>query len=76
MGMPDGHMPQVQGQMWILDLEWVDFGSYDPRMPPNLKLYIQRIQRDQKYIDILQKEVLQFLDEVQTKVDSFLKIAA
>lgn len=75
-GMPEDHRPQVQGQMWILGLDWVDFGSYDPRMPSNLKLYIQRIHRDQKYINWLEKEVLQFLDEVQKKVELFLNKAA
>jgi hypothetical protein len=75
-GMPEAHVPQVQGQIWVLELDWIDFVSYDPRMPASLKIYIQRIHRDQKYIDMLQKEVLKFLDEVQCKVDSFLKIAA
>jgi putative phage-type endonuclease len=75
-GTPEAHMPQIQGQIWVLGLEWVDFISYDPRMPPALKIYIQRINRNQQYIDLLKHEVLKFLDEVQSKVDSFLKIAA
>jgi predicted phage-related endonuclease len=76
LGMPEDHIPQVQGGIWVLELDWIDFISYDPRMPPDLKIYIQRIYRDQKYIDSLQIGVLRFLDEVQGKVDFFLKKAA
>jgi predicted phage-related endonuclease len=74
-GMPEHHAPQVFGQMWILDLEWIDFCSYDPRMlgdGQHLQLYRQRIMRDQAYIDELEKRVLDFLGEVEAKVQMFL----
>lgn len=74
-GMPEHHQPQVYGQMWVLDLEWVDFCSYDPRMQgdaAHLKLYKHRVMRDQKYIDQLEEDVLNFLSEVETKVQMFL----
>ncbi|MGK5020697.1 lambda exonuclease family protein [Janthinobacterium sp. LB2P10] len=73
-GMPDHHIAQVQGQMWVLDLDWIDFCSYDPRMQnggEHLKLYCKRIMRDQTYIDDLEKKVLAFLAEVQVKVNEF-----
>lgn len=76
-GMPEHHMPQVFGQMWVLGLEWVDFCSYDPRMQnggEHLKLYRQRIERDEKYIKELQERVLVFLDEVERKVQMFLEM--
>lgn len=76
-GMPEHHIPQVQGQMWVLDLEWTDFCSYDPRMQnggEHLKLYRQRIVRDEKYIAMLDCEIKSFLVEVQAKVDSLLKL--
>jgi predicted phage-related endonuclease len=74
-GMPEHHAPQVYGQMWVLGLEWVDFCSYDPRMQnggEHLKLYRQRIERDQRYIDELEERVLSFLDEVERKVQAFM----
>ena len=76
-GMPEHHTPQVQGQMWILGLDWVDFCSYDPRMQNgamHLKLYRQRIMRDEKYIVDLEIQVLDFLHEVQSGVDKFLTL--
>jgi putative phage-type endonuclease len=74
-GMPDHHKPQVFGQMWVLGLEWVDFCSYDPRMhagAEHLKLYRQRVYRDEAYIAQLEKDVLAFLALVQAKVDMFM----
>ena len=74
-GMPESHMQQAQGQMWVLDLEWIDFCSYDPRMQgdaSHLRLYRQRIMRDQAYIDQLEAQVLDFLAEVEKKVSLFM----
>ncbi|QGZ42688.1 YqaJ-like recombinase protein [Pseudoduganella flava] len=72
-GMPEHHKPQVQGQIWVLELDWVDFCSFDPRMQAgaeHLKLYRQRIYRDDAYISkTLEPGVLAFLAEVQAKVD-------
>jgi putative phage-type endonuclease len=74
-GMPEHHTPQVQGQMWVLGLDWIDFCSYDPRMQTgaeHLKLYRQRIERDERYIAELERDVLAFMAQVQQKVDMFL----
>jgi putative phage-type endonuclease len=81
IGMPEHHKPQVQGQMWVLGLDWIDFCSYDPRMQTgaeHLKLYRERIKRDDDYIAHLERDVLAFLALVQMKVDMFgaLKAAA
>lgn len=73
-GMPKGHMPQVQGVMWVLGLEWMDFCSFDPRMPPELRLYVQRVERDESYIADLEDKVLTFLAEVQIEVNDFLQM--
>jgi putative phage-type endonuclease len=72
-GMPKHHMPQVQGVMWVCGLEWMDFCSYDPRMPAELRLYVERIPRDEAYIADLEGKVLTFLAEVQIQVDDFLR---
>lgn len=78
-GMPAHHMAQVQGQMWVLGREWIDFCSYDPRMQNSarhLKLYRQRVQRDEAYITQLQAAVLDFLEEVQAEVNTYLELEA
>jgi len=63
-GMDPGHIPQIQGNLWMSGRKWCDFVSYDPRMPERMQLYVQRIERDDKYIANLESEVRKFLVEV------------
>ena len=62
-GMPDDHMAQIQGCMWITGRDWWDFTSFDPRMPDGLKLYVQRIERNDEYITNMEKEIIAFSAE-------------
>lgn len=68
-GMDAGHMPQVQGQLWITGCQWADFVSYDPRMPAGLSIYVERITRDENYIATLEGEVRKFLAEIEQKIE-------
>lgn len=63
-GMPTEHRAQVQGLLWITGRQWADFISFDPRMPEKLRLYVERVQRDDDYIKALAEEVEKFLAEV------------
>lgn len=67
-GMPEDHLPQVQGNIWINNREWFDFISYDPRAPEEYRLYVERIWRDKKYILALESHVVEFLKEVENLV--------
>lgn len=58
--MPAEHKAQVQGEMWVCDLEWVDFVSYWPKLP----LFVKRVFRDESYINNLSSEVDRFLEEL------------
>jgi predicted phage-related endonuclease len=64
-GMPEEHMPQVQGNMFVTGRAWWDFISYDPRQCERLRLYVQRIPRDDAYIADLAAGLLQFEAELQ-----------
>lgn len=75
-GMSPDHMPQVQGQMWITGRQWVDFVSFDPRLPERMQLHIQRIERDAEYIKTLEAEVIAFLSEVFDTIEQLEKKAA
>jgi putative phage-type endonuclease len=68
-GMPSKHIAQVQGQLWIAKRNYCIFVSYDPRMPLELQLYTERIERDEKYIVKLEAEVTTALDEVEKIVE-------
>lgn len=52
------YLVQVQGQMMVGDLEWVDRYSYHPSLPP----VRQRTTRDEPFIAKLRARLDQFLD--------------
>lgn len=65
--LPPEHKPQVQGEIWICDLEWVDFVSYWPGLP----LFVHRVMRDEEYIAELSAEVDKFnaeLDQLLSRI--------
>ena len=61
---PSKYIPQMQCQMAVTGAKWCDFVSFDPRVPEELQLFVVRVDRDQEYIDQMEVEVKQFLDEV------------
>jgi len=65
---------QMQWQMACADRQWCDFVSFDPRMPDHLSLYIQRVQRDNDMLAILESEVAAFLVEVDEDVKALSKL--
>lgn len=67
-GMPEEHMAQVQGLIWLHGADWWDFTSYDQRMPEGLDLFVQRIERDDAYIATLGAQIVIFLAEVAATV--------
>jgi putative phage-type endonuclease len=71
-GMPSEHRHQVQGTMWITGRKYWDFVSYDPRMPEHLRLYVERIKRDEEYIAQLAAEVVKFEAEVTRDLQGLL----
>ncbi|MCE4544624.1 MULTISPECIES: lambda exonuclease family protein [unclassified Caballeronia] len=65
-GMPEEHIAQVQGCMFVTGRKWWEFVSFDPRMAPRFQLYHQRVPRDDAYINgVLLPGLLQFEKEVQ-----------
>ena len=65
-GMPPEHIPQVQGNLMCTGRKWLDFISYDPRAAERFRLYVQRIERNDDYINnTLLPALVQFNLEVQ-----------
>lgn len=76
-GMPEDHVPQVQGGMLVTGRKWWLFVSYDPRVPEPYRLYMQRIARDDEYINgVLLPGLLQFEAEVQQMMKRLKERAA
>ena len=62
---PAKYVPQMQTQMACTGAKWCDFVSFDPRLPDELQLLVVRLDRDEAYIQQIETEVKQFLDEVE-----------
>ena len=62
-GMPEDHQAQIQGQMWLTGRTWCDFVSFDPRMPADLQLYVQRVKGDPEFQARLEREIIAFSAE-------------
>lgn len=52
----DVYVPQVQGHMLVTGVDWVDWFSYHPDLPPALV----RTYRDEKYISLLEEQLQEF----------------
>jgi len=68
--VPNEHVAQVQGGMWVAEREWWDFVAYWPKLP----LFVKRVYRDEAFIKKLSDAVDQFngeLDALVARVRAF-----
>lgn len=62
------YMLQMQWQIECTQRQWCDFVSFDPRMPAEMQFYCKRIDRNQTMIDLIGREIVAFLKEVDTTI--------
>ncbi len=55
------YFPQVQGQLWVSERQWLDIMSYNPEMPPALI----HVERDEDFIGMLSRAVTTFSGELE-----------
>jgi len=67
--VPHRYRAQMMWQMACTGRKWCDIASFDPRMPENMRLFVRRLERDDKEIASLEKCVIDFLAELQCKID-------
>ena len=67
--VPGRYVTQMQWQMACTGRQWCDFVSYDPRLPESMALFVKRVPRDEKMIEELEKEVYNFLTEMDEKLE-------
>src|SRR6188768_1979816 len=68
-----GYYDQCQFQLGCTGRAWVDFVSYDRRLPEPMRLHITRIMRDDKRIVELDIQTEQFLIDLDATVDLLRK---
>ena len=66
----DKYQLQMLWQMRCCDRAWCDFVSYSPAFPAHLRLHVRRFHRDEKRMAIVEKDVSEFLVEVDEAVDN------
>lgn len=67
--IPKKYITQMMWQMACCQLEYVDFVSFDPRLPEEIKFYQKRFIRDDKMIAELEDKVTIFLNEIDAKIE-------
>lgn len=63
--LPATYVPQVQGQLWIMEREWCDFLVNHPDIPH----FLIRVNRDDDFIAKLSAEVDKFIDKMMIMRD-------
>jgi hypothetical protein len=58
----------MQWQMACTGALWCDFVSYDPRMPEEMQLFIERQERSDDTIIDLEREIERFLADIDQKI--------
>lgn len=70
--IPDKYIVQMQWQMACAGRQWNDFVSFDPRLPENLRMFVQRVLRDDDRIAELEKEIIVFLNDVDSTINKLI----
>lgn len=74
--IPKRYLMQMQWQMACTGAIWCDYASYDPRMPENLQLHIERVERNDGMICVLEDDAMEFLAEVERTVQKLIALGA
>lgn len=72
------YLPQMYWQMACSGRKWVEFVSFDSRMPEHAKFFMVRVPRDEAVIAEIEAEVSKFLkevDEVVQQITSYKEAA-
>lgn len=62
--VPEAYIPQMMWEMVCCERQWMDFVSFDPRMPDDMQLFIVRLPRDEAKIAEMEAEVIKFEAEI------------
>lgn len=72
--VPTKYFTQMQFQMACTGRQWCDFVSFDNRLPQELQLFVKRVPRDDVYIRLIEAEIVQFLAELDEKINKLMKV--
>lgn len=59
---------QIQMQLWVSGRDWCDFVSFDPRLDVDASYLVQRVNRDEDFINLIKEKVESFIHELKINV--------
>lgn len=68
--VPPEYYAQIQGQIWVCGLDWVDFVSFDPRITGKARMSIVRVERDNKFILNLSNQIKNFNEKLNNMFET------
>lgn len=72
--IPDKYIVQMQVQMACAERAWCDFVSFDPRLPERLRLFVRRVERDERRIMELEAAVETFINDIDRTIAELEKL--
>lgn len=69
------YVTQMQWELACTKRQWCDFVSFDPRLPTDLQMFVQRVPRDDERISELEVMVREFLAELDEKIAELRRAA-
>ena len=58
----------MQWQMACTERQWCDYVAFDPRLPMELQMKVERVKRDEDLITQLEVYVAEFITEMKEKL--------
>ena len=72
--VPGKYNTQMQFQMACTGRQWCDFVSFDNRLPEMFQLFVTRVPRDEVFIRLIESEIVQFIAELDDKINKLMKV--
>lgn len=60
---------QCQGNMAVTGREWLDYVSFHPMFPEELRFHVIRVERDDDMIEELEETVIRFLEQMEKRIE-------
>lgn len=57
----EDYYEQIQMQLWVAERQWCDFLSFDPRLDIDAGYLLQRVERDEEFIENMKEKTEEFI---------------
>lgn len=73
--VPPDYFGQCQHALWLTGRAWIDFVSFDDRLPDALQFFCVRLTREDAKLDAYDRLIRAFLAEVDTELEALQTLA-